>query len=129
MPPESGPARSALADWVLASGSRYWARGVGEIRNYAMPMVAGPRENCSRVESVQLPEWAADLGVGPDGHILVSTCAIAEGPEPAYARVDWLLAAALHLLGQAELEAAGEGVSHSYAVRVPDLDPRLFDYA
>lgn len=115
------------AEWVLASGKRYFEKGAPAIA--ALPL---PRVDASLVGRavilVDLPAWAADLGIG--GRLLVDAASLADGEGEQWRRCNWLTAAFAHLDGAFERRhEAAHGPAHSYAMRLSDAPGELFDHA
>src|SRR5688572_29290342 len=114
------PGRPHVA-WLVAAGKRYWPRAGDAVaslaRSTALPEPSG------RYVGVELPAWAADLGVEQPSSLLVDAAAVAPGSEPAFERCDWFDAAFLYLSGAIERRHENEhGPAHSYAFRLPVSD-------
>ncbi len=94
----------------------------------AMPAARSSIEH--RLVQVALPDWAHDLGVGPQPSLLVEAACLTEGLCPAHERCDWLVAAFLHLDSWLERSwEAQHGPIHSYAARLPAEWSGAFDRA
>jgi len=116
--------------WVRSSLSRYWSQGADLLAHLPVP-IAPPVSAVSlppRVDTVALPEWAADLGI--DGGLLVPSTAIVAGSGAAWERTDWWDAAAWFLDGRAERAYEREhGPIHSYSFRLSGWDARIWERA
>jgi asparagine synthase (glutamine-hydrolysing) len=117
---------------TLAVGalSRYWQRNPGAIAALAMPEITWPAEEPvpPRLEQIQLPDWASDLGVA--GALLIPAHRVTPGTGPASERTDWLGAACWFIHGLAErAHERAKGPIHSYSYRLNGWDPRLWDRA
>lgn len=117
------------SSWLLAVGGRYWGAEHSQIASLPMPRV-GYDLGAGDWVSVPLPEWAAEIGVGPDRVLMVDASAIVTGDGPAWERCDWLSAAWQHLTGAAERDhERRHGPILSYAFRLKRSQPELFDRA
>lgn len=119
---------TALHEYLLQCGQRYWPRGAELLAELAPPRATGPFGVAC--ELVALPDWAADLGVGSPAALLIDLAAILPGNGEPFDRCDWWSAAWAHLSGAAErrVEAAAQPV-HSYSFALTGVDSRLFDRA
>lgn len=111
-------------EWVLEAGSRYWPGNSRElIASLALPDVSWePSRRCVLVE---LPDWAADIGVGQPASLLVDSAALASGEGSEFDRCNWLAGAFLFLSGAQE---RGEPEA-SYSFLLKSVDPRLYERA
>jgi hypothetical protein len=113
---------AARIDWVAASGARYWpGAGASHVTRLAMPEMSGPASKTCIL--IQLPDWAADIGVGHPASLLVDGASVAAGAGAAFERCNWIHAAYLFLSGAQEAGQPAASYSGSAA------DPRLFDHA
>ena len=114
--------------WLIACGRRYWLAGAERIAEIAVASTTVPA--ASRLARIRLPEWAADIGIGPDAALCVDVGSLVPGEAPPWERVDWWTAAFRHLLGASErLHDASSGPVHSYALRLRGVDQASFDHA
>ena len=84
---------------------------------------------------IRLPNWARDLGVAKHGAILVDGSSLSDdwldhAPENQWQHCDWFCAAWHHLTGSVERKhEANNGPAGSYAFRLNDAPPELYDFA
>lgn len=109
--------------WVIDCGTRYWPDNASAIATLPMPALPLDDQPDGAPIFVDLPDWAADLGI--DGRLLAFAGCVAIGDGPPWQRCDWL-AVAWHML-TASAERAHEtahGPILSYALRLPaELGP------
>lgn len=123
--------QAALARHLaLDALTRYWTRDLGPIEALAQPSPPWPAEEHLPpiLIHVQLPEWAADLGV--DGRIPVPAHRVDSGMDDPFLRTDWLGAAFWYIHGCAEraFEAA-HGPIHSYSFRLKGWNADIWQRA
>lgn len=109
---------------------RYWPRGAERITSLPLPETSDSRarELPPRLETIELPQWAADIAVS--GSLLVPAHCVAGGPDAPWMRVDWLAAADWFLHGTAEKEfEKRHGPIHSYSYRLRGWDSRMWERA
>ena len=110
--------------WTLDCGVRYWPSGHQPIAGLPIPVVDSDPGAEPALRYVDLPDWAADLGV--DGRLLAFACVVAPGDDrPEWQRCDWI-ANAFHLLAGSTERAYEKihGPALSYAFKLPrSLDP------
>lgn len=125
----NGERRSGERVRALAAGARYLASRSGDrVPLPTMPLAHSAIEH--RLVQVELPNWAHDLGAGPQPSLLVEAACVTEGAGPPHERCDWLLAAFLHLDSWLERSwEAQNGPVHSYAARLPSKWSAAFDRA
>lgn len=114
--------------WVLASGTRYWPRGSEAIA--ALPMATVPLADAApgALTFIDLPEWAADLGI--DGRLLAFADCLSDGEGERWRRCDWLAAAWHMLTGSHEREhEQRHGPILSYSFRLPGTLQPMFEHA
>lgn len=126
VPTELAPERLYIAGTLAA----YWAAGEKPVLALPLPRA----EACAAsarppaVAMVELPEWAADLGV--QGGLLAPSFCVLPGEGPAWSRTDWLGMAFWFVSGAAERGwESAHGPVHSYARRLRGFDPRLWERA
>lgn len=108
--------------WVMECGSPYWGDHTA-IEALPVPRTAAPLG--SQLVRVELPPWAADLGVGSPPSLVVDS-----GSLVGVAGVDWWTAAFRFLTGAAECRhESRSGPVHSYAFRLRGIDSTAFDNA
>jgi hypothetical protein len=125
-----GASCTSTREHVIVSGRRYWPIGEELLRALSRATPAAEVQGSFRGNLlVELPDWAADFGVGSPPSLLVDARAVGEGLGPAFDRCDWWLAAHLMLSGAMEREAeARNGPCHSYHFRLK-VDTRMFAHA
>lgn len=117
-----------MRDYLLDAGRRYWPWGRDALA--ALPVPRSPAAFAGRAVAVELPEWAADLGVGTPPALLVDASTLLPGDGRDHRRCDWWSAAFHHLNGAAERKVeAKRGPIHSYSYRLRGVDRRLFERA
>lgn len=124
--PPIGKVRASL----IAAGRRYWLGAEDLLAALAQetPAAQDDADFCGFVD-VELPDWAADIGVGSPSSLLVDARALRPGESAPFERCDWWYAAAVMLWSERERSLEKhQGPSHSYAFRV-GIDPRVFDRA
>jgi hypothetical protein len=95
-----------------------------------LPIFESNRAPCAENRLVELPEWAADLGLGPRPGLQVPICCLVNPEKLEWARVDWWRAAYLLMISNAErLHESTEGPIHSYSSRLPDTLNPLWERA
>ncbi len=118
--------RNDLTTYVLEAGRRYWPAGA--VPDDPCREDIDPGELGSDWCYVELPEWAADIGI--DGRLLVDRRSIASGPGTDFERCDWFLAGFAHLSGIAQVKIERSlGPAHSYSFRLKGIPSDLFDRA
>lgn len=118
--------RSALTTYILEVGRRYWS--VDAVPDDPCRDDIDPEELGRDWCDVELPDWAADIGI--DGRLLVDHRSIAPGPGADFERCDWFLAGFAHLSGIAQVKSERSlGPAHSYSFRLKSMPPDLFDRA
>ncbi|HEY8308973.1 MAG TPA: hypothetical protein VIG47_00390 [Gemmatimonadaceae bacterium] len=108
--------------WVIECGSRYW-HDLPAVE--ALPVPKARDSLGLRFVRVELPSWAADLGVGSPPSLAVDSGSLvgADG-------VDWWTAAFRFLTGAAERRHEfAAGPVHSYAFRLRGIDAMAFENA
>lgn len=128
-PPAAEDRAAAARLHALAAGSRYLAGRAGALVDLpALP--SAKLAPALQLVHVPLPDWAADIGVGPHRTLLVDASCLVGASGPAYARCDWLLAAFLHLDNWLERATEGKkGPIQSYALRLAGEWSEAFDHA
>lgn len=113
-------------DFVLAAMARY-VPPESQAAVLVLPMVCTQRTFAPDMTRIRLPDWAADLGTGAKGALLVPAyCVTGEGWE----NCDWWQAAFSFLTGEAERHhEATHGPVHSYAFRLPENLAEVWEYA
>jgi len=107
--------------WVIECGSPYW-RDSAALE--ALPVPRTTHALGASLVRVELPPWAADLGVGSPPSLVVDSGSLV-GDE-----VDWWTAAFRFLTGAAECRQESlSGPVHSYAWRLRGIDGVAFDNA
>lgn len=122
--------------WAIECGSRYWlnsAQGekyAGRRQIAALPIATttGILGADPSLLKVQLPVWAADIGV--NGALLVFADMIETGDAPEWKRCDWL-SVAFHMLASTpeRVHEVENGPSLSYAFRLSPRMAPLFERA
>lgn len=116
--------------YAVKTLSRYWLGDEELILDLPITKAEEPDSESlpPRVETVELPEWAEEIGV--DEGLLVPSHFIAPGEGPAWSRTDWLGVIFWYLNGSAERAFEKlHGPIHSYAFRLKGWDTRLWERA
>jgi hypothetical protein len=80
--------------------------------------------------SVDMPDWAFDLGVGTSSHLIIPAHCLCEIDKPGWQRVDWFRALFDLATCQAEYQfETNYRPIHSYASRLPESFTAQWDYA
>jgi hypothetical protein len=127
---KSGTAALAARARILDAARVYWENDADLLAMLPIPAASGPAREILPpvVESVPLPEWAADVGV--TGALCVPAWTVGPGESAAWTRCDWWQAAAWFLDGAAERAyEERHGPIGSYSARLAGWDSRLWDRA
>ena len=127
------PNRSELRNHVVESLGRYWQKNTNLLENFPISDVRAKEINGPlKLQSVELPEWAAQWAI--EGVVLIPVEAFVvghSGESVHWEKVDWWLALFLMLecwherLWEKEI---GKPI-HSYSFRLKGWDTRIWDAA
>lgn len=123
-------ALDAKRSYACETLDRYWSRNSDAILSLPIPQrpPAASEPLPPALDTVRLPEWAADLA--PDQGLLVPRHLIGEGNVPAWQRTDWFGVVFWYLNASAERAyEQRHGPVHSYSYRLQGWDTRLWERA
>lgn len=123
------PSRKEMVHHIITSFGRYWPKKGAVLSSLPIKECECAMTMCKPVlVSIDLPEWAANCGVG--GALLIPSEACPSTGTPPWQEVDWWLA--VFLLLEAWHERMWErvfGSVHSYSMRLNGWDDRIWDRA
>ncbi len=121
--------------YIAERARRYWGTAgaqnlIFRLPVWSYPVEAGLSLTEPKMTFVPLPNWAADLGVGPASGLLVYKEHIQPGDGPEYLRTNWLATAlALMLSVEEQQHELAHGPIHSYSYKLKGSDERRFGKA
>lgn len=125
------PPRDSYRSYLLDCGKRYWPKQYDPLLALSIP--EAPATNLYPLEyaDVQLPEWAASLGIH-EALLVPKHCIVqyAVSPEIQYKQVDWWQTAFLTLSCRDEwMWEEINGPLHSFSYKLNGNNHRNWDYA
>jgi len=126
----NSPALETKRKYVIRALARYWPQGHETLEQLCIPAAPDVQTEFlpPRMEMIELPEWAAEIGV--EGALFVPAHCIIGTQRPLWKQADWFTAAFWYLNGTAEREFEKQnGSIHSYASHLKGWDKRIWERA